>query len=348
MDLLPHIGIAPAFDGLEFDRPAFLHGFVEGANDADIAQSFHAGGFRLAVFQDAIRKVNEFRGELIAELVKFPVRIAIDGHFQDGGHGVVIGLDGAQFAFGADDFKIGGVFGAETGGEAGQAFPGKAERGGGHFLDAAEARIGAGGGKAKSLDGFIAKDVAGGVDAVDADVVERAAGVLPLGADISGVHLHGKNGIEDARFANFSGADDFDGFQVGALEVKAIGGHQLDVVLRAGFDDVMALVFGDGERFLAKHVDAGLSGANAIVRMQIVRQGDVHGIDGAAAQAEFVILVGETILDAVGAGELAQFGFVIGDEGNELGVFLRMRERGQDGVLGDVSQADDGVADFSK
>ncbi len=189
VDFLAHIGVALAFDGLEFHRCGFVDGLVEGADDAHIAQSFDAVRLGLAVFQDAIGEIDQFRGKLVAQLVKFPVRLAIHNHFKDGRHRIVVGLDDAELAFRADDFEIGGVLGPEAGGESGQSFLGKTKDGRCHFLGAAETRVGARGGKAKSLLRLIAKEITGGVDAVDADVVKRPAGVLVFGADISRVHL---------------------------------------------------------------------------------------------------------------------------------------------------------------
>ena len=77
------------------------------------------------------------------------------------------------------------------------------------------------------LDRLVAEERAGRVDAIDADVVEHAAAHLALDADVVRHHRHGEGRGEEARLADAPGAGDLHRFEVGALEVQAVGNHQL-------------------------------------------------------------------------------------------------------------------------
>ena len=179
---------------------------------------------------------------------------------------VLIGRLEREVALGADDAVLGRVGGAEAAQEARQALTGKAQHRAHRLLDLA----GAPRRHRAYLDRLVAEQPARGVDAVDADVVERAAAQGALEANVPGHHLHREGGIEKPRLADAPGARDFDRLQVGALEVQAIGDHQLHARAARRLGHALALLLGERHRLLHQHVDACLRGADRVLGVQAV------------------------------------------------------------------------------
>ena len=142
------------------------------------------------------------------------------------------------------------------------------------------------------FDGLGAEQIARGVDAVDADVVERAAAEGLLRADVTAPHGHRERRVEVLRLADPALPHEVDHPQVDLLEVQAVGDHQLDAVLGAGGDHPLALGGGHRHRLLAQDVDAGARGANRILRVLRVGQRDVDRVDVLEAGLVVVVVVG--------------------------------------------------------
>ena len=99
--------------------------------------------------------------------------------------GVLVGRIDREVALGADQAVGRDVGGAEAAGERGQAVAGEAQHRAHRFLDLVERA------RRRSrahLHRLVAEQLARGVDAVDADVVERAAAGVALHADVAGHH----------------------------------------------------------------------------------------------------------------------------------------------------------------
>ena len=87
-----------------------------------------------------------------------------------------------------------------------------------------------------------------------------------LRADVARVDLHREGRVEKPRIADLARLHDLDRAEIGFLEMQPVGDHQLDVVLLAGVDHPLAFVRGDGHRFFAQHVNAGLGGPHRCTR----------------------------------------------------------------------------------
>ena len=68
------------------------------------------------------------------------------------------------------------------------------------------------------------------------------------------------------------------------------------------------------------------------------------GVDFAAIKQALIVLIWCGLRDTVAAAEFPALGLVVGEEGDEARVPVRVFESGQDGDLGDVAQTDDGIA----
>lgn len=101
---------------------------------------------------------------------------------------------------------------------------------------------------------------------------------------------------------------------------------------------------GDRERFFAKDMNAGTSGANGEVAMHVVWKGDVNGIDQAAMKTIFVFVAGKGVLNFIFFGELAELVRAGRNEGGELRVAC-VFESGKNSDLRDVAEANDGITD---
>jgi hypothetical protein len=111
----------------------------------------------------------------------------------------------------------------------------------------------------------------------------------------------------------------------------------------AGGNHPLAFADGDRHRLLAQHVDAGLGGADRVLGVLRVGQGDVDGVD--LLEAGVVVVVAE-VGHAVAAGDLAPLGPVAADDGGELRV-PGVGESREHGHLGDVAEPDHGITDGS-
>jgi hypothetical protein len=77
--------------------------------------------------------------------------------------------------------------------------------------------------------------------------------------------------------------------------------------------------------------------------MHRIRQRDVHRID--LVQAVLELIVRERVLESIALAQFTPFRSIVAHDRNELRVPSRMRERGKDRDLGDVTKTDHGVSD---
>ncbi len=138
-----------------------------------------------------------------------------------------------------------------------------------------------------------------------------------------------------------------DGLEVGGLVVAAVGDHELDVGGLAGGDHGFAIGDGGGHGLLAKDVLAGLGGADGVLGVHGVGQGDVDGVDGGVVGdfVEVFVVVDGAGGDAVLGGDAGGFVAMAADKRGDLGVGGEL-DAGHE-VAGDAAETDDGVADFA-
>src|SRR5919108_2622225 len=142
-------------------------------------------------------------------------------------HGVLVGRIHSQIAAGADDLIKGDISRTETRGEDGEPVLGETQHGTGHFVNFVESGIRPGCAPGERFQRLILEQVARGIDAINAEIVKRAAAQLSLGANIAPSDLHAEYGIEDARFAQLAGSDNLDSLDVRLFKVEAVSEYEI-------------------------------------------------------------------------------------------------------------------------
>src|SRR5690606_12192303 len=144
----------------------------------------------------------------------------------------------------------------------------------------------------ENLGGFIAEEIASGVDAVSPDVENGSAPAFPLKTDVVRISdLKAEGGIEVPWLADSPRLDELNGLEIGRFEMETVRRHQLHAMLHGRLQHGGAFANRYGERLLAQHVNASLRGAHRIFPMQVVRHCNVDGVNLTAAQAFVVLLV---------------------------------------------------------
>ena len=136
---------------------------------------------------------------------------------------------------------------------------------------------------------FLPEAVAGGLDAVAADVEERSAAALDLVADVGRVVVEvAEESCDGAQLADAAGAEEF----AHAEPLRVAADHEGFADLDAGAvaDGEEGPGFGDSEadRFFAEHVLAGFGGLDGPGDVELVGQGIVDGVDVGIGEQFFV------------------------------------------------------------
>ncbi len=184
-----------------------------------------------------------------------------------------------QLPLRADDPILRDVVGVEAGDERRDPLAVETQDRGRRLVDLGERRRAAVHRDCHHFLGLGAEQVARGVDAVDADVVQRAPAVGALRADVTGPHAHRERRVEVLRLADPASPNEVDGVEIHLLEVQAVGDHQLDPTGGAGLDHPLAFLHRDRHRLLAENVHTHASCANGVFRVLRVRKRDVDGVD---------------------------------------------------------------------
>ena len=236
------------------------------------------------------------------------------------------------------------IVAAEAGDELRNSFAGEAQRGGDHFLNFAKALVArARGGCSDHLGRFRSEQVAHGVDAIDANVLQGPTPVLCLEAMVAGRHGEGEDGGEQARLPDLAAADHVDGRDGAGLGVEPVGRHQHDARRVSRRNHRLAFGNGDGQRLLNEGMDAGLGRTDRIVGMHGIGQCDVDGVNVPAFQHLVILLVAIDVRNAIERGKLPGIGAIAGDKGRDLGI-TSLGNRRQEGDLRDPAGAHDGVS----
>ena len=103
---------------------------------------------------------------------------------------IFIGIFQSKPAVRTDQLVLRHIRGAKAAGEHRHAFARKSKQRAGHFLDLGEPLLAIVCGEPHDFDWLVAKQVARGIDAIDADVVKRPAAEILAHSDVAGLDLH--------------------------------------------------------------------------------------------------------------------------------------------------------------
>jgi hypothetical protein len=198
----------------------------------------------------------------------------------------------------------------------------------------------------KDRVGLGLKDVARGVDAVNAEIQERTAALFGLSANVSWPHHVRESRFEQLHLAEPAVAGELEGLERRLLEVQPVSDHQLDASRLAGAVHLFALGDAGGERLFTEHVHPRRRSAQGELPVRRVRRCNVDGIDAPAAQHVFEARVVALHLELVLLAELGALLGISRDDRDELGVFFCVPERWQNSYLRNVPRTDHGVADL--
>lgn len=203
-DLLRHGGTRIAWQDLDLDRPAIFCGSGERLDDGDVDGAFRSGRLWLLAVENAIREVDEQRRELVAlrELARGSSLVERQPMRKLGG--IAVSRRYLEVALGADHLVPARVRGPEAARECREAAVRKAHHGAHHFVDHGEAFVGTACDRREHFDGLCAKQIPCGVDAIDADIVERPAAQFLVEPDVLGSGLHRELRIENPGLADLA------------------------------------------------------------------------------------------------------------------------------------------------
>ena len=242
------------------------------------------------------------------------------------------------------------VVGAVAGDAIGDQPAGKAELPVDAVLHRLEARVAAIGILHRShLDRLLAREIARGVEAVDADVHHRsAAGQRPVEPPLVGRGVEAVLGEDQRRLAEHAGLHRLDGFQIVRLEMAAIADHQLLARLLGGGDHRLAFGDRDRHRLLAHHMFAGLVRADRVFGVHRVGQHDIDDVDVRIVADPVIGLVAVPVRlgDAVLGAVFLQLGGGAAHQRLEFGE-LAVLEIGEDLLGGVIAEADHRIAELA-
>jgi hypothetical protein len=193
--------------------------------------------------------------------------------------------------------------------------------------------------------GLVTKEVAGGVDAIHADVVQRAASQPFLRPNVPVANGQRERRVEELGNSDAAFSHEVDDVQGHPLEMQPIRDHHLHAMLAACVDHRLTFLDRHSHRLLAEHVDAGTCRPNGIFCMHRVRQRDVHGIE--ARQALLEIVVRKQLVDPIFPAQRLELAKIVADERSHARVAGGMRKCRQHGDLSDVPKSDYSVAHWS-
>ena len=196
------------------------------------------------------------------------------------------------------------------------------------------------------LDGLGSEDVAGGVETVDPDVLQRSAPMGRIETVVVVAGLKGEDRRKQARLADLAAAHALQKIDRARIAVQSVGGHQQGAGIVRGGDHLLALRDAGRERLLHHRVPARPEGADREVGVQGVGQGDVDGVDQVACHQIVVLLVSSDAADAVELCELPGLLGAAADDGGDLGV-AGLRNARDERLLRDASRADHCVSNPS-
>jgi len=234
---------------------AVPRGTVDCFNNSHVLQALETGGLRLLILKNAGGEVHELTRELVRalEVQLLAPALADDLHL----HRclVLVGVGEPDVALLAEHRENRHRLLTEAGVEVRQAVFRETDERHRALVDVAAVPAAETRRHRHHLGGLGAEEVAGGVDAVDPEVVHGAAAQPPLQPDVVRlVHPDGEVGTEGLGHADGAAADELDRLQGRRLEMEAVGDHQLDPVRLAGAQHAPALVSHHGHRLLAQHV----------------------------------------------------------------------------------------------
>src|SRR5688572_1699063 len=348
---LPHAGPADALPAcrplraLERREPyrlAASRRAIQGLDHTDVLQPLVPGRLRLTIPLDTVGEVEQLGSKLVALAEALAGGPTVDRQLVGEAFRVFICGVNDKLTSGADDPVGGHVRGVETRHERRDALPLEAQQGTGRFVDLAQL-----GGPAVDAEGHHFRrlgpeEIPGGVDAVDADVVQRSAAHVLLRPDVVCPDGHRERRIEELRFADPAAAYEIDRLQVDFLEVQPVGDHQLDAIPAARVDHAPALTHRHRHRLLAQHMHAGPRRSDRVLGMEMIRERNIHGVH--LLEALLVLRVREHRRHTVPLRQQPQLGRIVADQGREARVPACVREGRQHRHLCNVTESHDGIS----
>src|ERR1700733_430804 len=113
------------------------------------------------------------------------------------------------------------------------------------------------------------------------------------------------------------------------LQIFAVSGHQVDVILLACLHHALALLYRVGEGLLTKHVLPRPGRAYRLFGMQAVDRSNENRVDLRMLQASVVVFITVAILDAEFSAQLFSPLDIVADQGNAPAL-LAVAKSGQD------------------
>ncbi len=160
--------------------------------------------------------------------------------------------------------------------------------------------------------------------------------------------VEAEGALDGLHLAERAVANELDGAEVGGLVVAAVGDHELDVGGLAGGDHGLGFGDVDAHGLFAEHVLAGFGGADGVLGVHGVGQGDVDRVDGGVAGdlVEVFVVVDGGCGDAVLGGDAVGLVAMAADQAGDGGVGGGKHAAQE--VVCDAAEADDGVSDFAR
>jgi hypothetical protein len=198
-------------------------------------------------------------------------------------------------------------------------------------------------------DRLLPRQIACGVEAVDADVHQRAAARQgPVEPPLAGLGMETVLGGDQRRAADETGLHQRHGMQVVRLEMAAIADHQL--ALRLGGRRDHRLRFGRGyrHRLLAQHMLARLERADRIFGMHAVGQHDIDQVDVGIVRDPVIVAIVVAVRpgDAILRAELLELGRRAAHQPTQLGKGAVLHAR-HDLVGRVIAQPHDRIAELA-
>lgn len=266
-----------------------------------------------------------------------------NGDFEAHAFCIFIGRIGKEASLGADNRVATHIGGSEAAGKYGQPLLGKAHGHRDHFFHFRESSFALAFSQSRDFNGFGAEQIAGRIDAVDAHVVERPSSTMRRFVDtcIAVGDLLREFRVEELRLANLAAVGELNCFKIAGLEMKAVSNHQPGAILMRGVDHGVAILGARCHGLFTENVNSGRGCANGIFSMQMIRQGDVDGVN--VRECTAIVIVRIEMIDLVFLAQGAKFGGIIRNESEQLRVAGSLESR-QNCDLCDVTQTYNSIA----
>lgn len=217
----------------EGNRSTGARRLVQGLDDLHIDDAFQPVWLGITLPPDAGREVHELRSELISGFEALHLMLPIDHHRGRQASDIFVGRIDAHAPFRADNLVHRVIRCSEAAGKGRQSIMRKPHNDGRRFFHALKSAVAAAH-EGRHFDGFVPKQIPCGVDAVDADVIQRASAQLTFQSDVAGTYLLRKDGVEETQLSQLSGLGQLNRPEIACFEVKPVRDHERDSMALGG------------------------------------------------------------------------------------------------------------------